>query len=79
MLRAAPLDVAPYLRDNLFRRKTSAILSSATLTVGGKIEPFQKRAGADDARTQVEHSPFDFEKNMRIYIAQDMAPPTTQG
>ncbi len=79
VLRAAPLDVAPYLRDNLFRRKTSVILSSATLTVGGKIEPFQKRAGADDARPQVEHSPFDFEKNMRIYIAQDMAPPTTQG
>jgi len=78
-LRAAPLDVAPYLRDNLFRRKTSVILSSATLTVGEKIEPFQQRAGADDARTQVEHSPFDFEKNMRVYIAQDMAPPTTQG
>jgi ATP-dependent DNA helicase DinG len=78
MLRAAPLDVAPYLRENLFRRKTSVILSSATLTVGGKIEPFQQRAGADDARTQVEHSPFDFERNIRIYIAQDMAPPTTQ-
>ena len=79
MLRAAPLDVAPYLRDNLFRRKTSVILSSATLTVAGKIEPFQQRAGADDARTQVEHSPFDFERNMRVYIAEDMAPPTTQG
>ena len=79
MLRAAPLDVAPYLRDNLFRRKTSVILSSATLTVAGKIEPFQQRAGADEARTQVEHSPFDFAKHMRVYIAQDMAPPTTQG
>jgi len=78
MLRAAPLDVAPYLRDNLFRRKTSVVLSSATLTVAGKIEPFQQRAGADDARTQVEHSPFDFAQNMRVYIAQDMAPPTAE-
>lgn len=78
MLRAAPLDVAPYLRDNLFRRNTSVVLSSATLTVAGKIEPFQQRAGADDADTQVEHSPFDFERNMRVYIAQDMAPPAAQ-
>ena len=78
MLRAAPLDVAPYLRDNLFRRQTSVVLSSATLTVAGKIEPFQQRAGAGEAQTKVEQSPFDFERNMRVYIAQDMAPPTAE-
>lgn len=78
-LRAAPLDVAPYLRDNLFRRNTAVVLSSATLTVADRIEPFQQRAGADDARCQVEHSPFDFARNMRVYIAQDMAPPSAEG
>lgn len=77
-LRAAPLDVAPYLRENLFNRNTGVVLSSATLTVGNNIEPFQQRAGAGDANTGVEHSPFDFERNMRVYIAEDMAPPTAQ-
>ncbi len=78
-LRAAPLDVAPYLRANLFRRETSVVLTSATLTVGGQIEPFQHRTGADGEQAAVEASPFDFERNMRIYVAEDMAPPSAQG
>lgn len=78
-LRAAPLDVAPYLREHLFRRETSVVLTSATLTVGGAIEPFQQRVGAESAATQVERSPFDFERQMRVYVAQDMTPPTAEG
>jgi len=78
-LRAAPLDVAPYLRENLFNRGTSVLLSSATLTVGGHIEPFQRRAGADGAETAVEHSPFDFARHMRVSVAADIAPPSAQG
>lgn len=77
-LRAAPLDVAPYLRDNVFGRDTSVILTSATLTVGNTIEPFQLRAGAGRARTVVEASPFDFERNMRVFVAEDMAAPHAQ-
>lgn len=78
-LRAAPLDVAPYLRTNLFRRDTAVVLTSATLTVGGAIEPFQHRAGAEGAATVVERSPFDFERQMRVFIAEDMAPPSSEG
>src|SRR6185369_16209165 len=36
-LRAAPIDVAPLLRENLLRRKTAVVLTSATLTAGGEI------------------------------------------
>ncbi len=79
ILRAAPLDVAPYLRENLFRRDTSVVLTSATLTVGGAIEPFQHRTGADGEQAGVESSPFDFGRNMRVFIAEDMAPPSAQG
>ncbi|HYC70397.1 MAG TPA: helicase C-terminal domain-containing protein [Opitutaceae bacterium] len=78
-LRAAPLDVAPYLRENLFRRDTSVVLTSATLTVGGAIEPFQQRVGAEAAAARVERSPFDFERQMRVYVAEDMAPPSAEG
>jgi len=78
-LRAAPLDVAPYLRASLFCRDTAVVLTSATLTVGGAIEPFQQRAGAEAAGTVVERSPFDFDRQMRVFIAEDMAPPTQEG
>jgi ATP-dependent DNA helicase DinG len=78
-LRAAPLDVAPYLRENLFRRGTSVVLTSATLTVGGHIEPFQQRVGAGGAKAAVETSPFDFARQMRVYVAADMAPPSAEG
>ncbi|HVU16236.1 MAG TPA: ATP-dependent DNA helicase [Candidatus Didemnitutus sp.] len=77
-LRSAPLDVAPYLREQLFRRNTSVTLTSATLAIGGSMEPFQQRNGAEDAGTCIEHSPFDYERVMRVYVAADVSPPNAQ-
>jgi ATP-dependent DNA helicase DinG len=74
-LRSAPLDVAPYLREALFSRQTAAILTSATLTDGTSIDSFQEKVGAQAAETQVEYSPFNYEKNCRIYIATDAPTP----
>ncbi|MFA6288373.1 MAG: helicase C-terminal domain-containing protein [Opitutaceae bacterium] len=75
-LRTAPIDVAPFIRDELLRRETSVLFTSATLAMGGRIEPFQARVGAENVRTAVEHSPFDFEKNMRVFVAADIPLPT---
>jgi ATP-dependent DNA helicase DinG len=74
-LRGAPLDVAPYLRQHLFSRKTAAILTSATLSDGKSIRNFQETVGANAAETQIEYSPFDYEKNCKIYIASDAPTP----
>ena len=75
-LRTAPIDVAPFIRDELLRRETSILFTSATLAMGGRIEPFQVRVGAENVKTAVEHSPFDFDKNMRVFIAADVPLPT---
>ncbi len=75
-LRSAPIDVAPYLREELLQRQTSVIFTSATLAMGGQIEPFQQRIGAAKVRAAVAHSPFDFERNMRIYAATDVPLPS---
>ncbi len=75
-LRTAPIDVAPFIRDELLRRETSVLFTSATLAMGGRIEPFQARVGAENVRTAVEHSPFNFEKNMRVFVAADVPLPT---
>lgn len=77
-LRTAPIDVAPFLRETLLERQTSVICTSATLAMGGRIEPFQERIGAQGVRTAVEHSPFDFERRMRVFVASDIPAPSPQ-
>lgn len=74
-LRTAPLDVAPYIQEALFERETSVVLASATLALNGNMEIFQKQAGATDVAAKIEESPFDFEKNARIFIARDVPLP----
>jgi ATP-dependent DNA helicase DinG len=75
-LRSAPLDVAPKLRELLFDRHTSVVCTSATLALGGEIEPFAARIGAERARAVVVKSPFDFARHMRVYVASDVPLPT---
>ena len=77
-LRSAPIDVAPKLRELLFARNTSVVCTSATLEMGGQIEPFAARIGAERARAVVVKSPFDFARNMRVYVAADIPLPSPQ-
>ena len=77
-LRSAPIDVAPALRKHLFGCGTSVTCTSATLAMGGQIEPFAARIGADTARAIVVKSPFDFERNMRVFVASDVPLPSPQ-
>ena len=75
-LRSAPIDVAPELRRHLFGCRTSVVCTSATLAMGGSIDPLATRMGADGARSIAVKSPFDFERNMRVYVASDVPLPT---
>ncbi|HEY0968703.1 MAG TPA: helicase C-terminal domain-containing protein [Opitutaceae bacterium] len=77
-LRTAPIDVAPFIRETLLERQTSVVCTSATLAMGGQIEPFQERIGAQRVRTALEHSPFDFERRMRVFVASDIPAPSPQ-
>ncbi|WP_269524660.1 ATP-dependent DNA helicase [Coraliomargarita parva] len=70
-LRSAPLDVAPYLREAIFSRGTSAVLTSATLSDGQRLDSFQKKVGGEAADTEIEYSPFNYKENCRIYLATD--------
>ncbi|MDR2675947.1 MAG: ATP-dependent DNA helicase [Opitutaceae bacterium] len=74
-LRNAPIDIAPLLREELLRRGTSVLFTSATLAMGGRIEPFQQRIGAEDVRAAIARSPFDYERHMRICVAADIPLP----
>ncbi len=76
VLRSAPIDVAPILRRQLFGCGVGVVATSATLALGGEIAPFAARIGAEGARSAVAPSPFDFARQMRVYVAADMPLPS---
>jgi ATP-dependent DNA helicase DinG len=77
-LRSAPVDVAPELERCLFGAGVSVICTSATLAVADDMGPFAAAIGARTARARVTESPFDFERNMRVFVAADIPPPSAQ-
>lgn len=77
-LRSAPIDVAPEMERCLFGTGVSVVCTSATLAVGGETGPFAARVGAACARAEVAGSPFDFERNMRVFVAADIPLPSQE-
>jgi ATP-dependent DNA helicase DinG len=73
--RSAPLDLAPVLRERLFNRNTSVVLTSATLAEGPDMQSYQTRIGAEEVDCLVEQSPFDYPMQMQICIARDAPAP----
>lgn len=79
-LNAAPIDVAPVLRRMLFRDGCSSIMTSATLAVGrADLAYFRRRIGAEEAEALQLGSPFDFEKQMKLYVVRKMPDPRAEG
>jgi ATP-dependent DNA helicase DinG len=124
-LNAAPIDVAPYLRQRLFHGRTPVIMTSATLgvasvtggqTSGGsggssnagqaedtsrsgsprrsrpggatadggekdkiQLDYFVNRIGAEKAVKLRLGSPFDYERQMRVFVVQKMPDPREAG
>jgi ATP-dependent DNA helicase DinG len=77
-LRSAPVDVAPELERCLFGAGVSVVCTSATLALAGDMGPFSVSIGAARAKAEVAASPFDFERNMRVFVAADIPPPSQQ-
>lgn len=75
-ISSAPIDVAPILREVLFERETSVILSSATLATTNKdLSSFIEKVGAESAEQKVCDSPFDYENHMRVLLYADAPAP----
>lgn len=73
---AAPVDVAAHLRRLLFSEGRCAVMTSATLSTGGEaLTYFRERVGADEVDALKIGSPFDFTRQMKLYIAQKMPDP----
>jgi len=77
-LTAAPIEVAAQLRTLLFRPDNTAIMTSATLAVGDGLRYFVNRIGGEDAATLQVDSPFDYARQMRVYIPKKMPEPAAR-
>jgi DNA polymerase-3 subunit epsilon/ATP-dependent DNA helicase DinG len=74
-LNGAPLDVSDMLRDLVFSRMRSSILTSATMTIDGSFDYMAERLGAESARRLALGSPFDHEGSTLVYVADDINEP----
>ncbi len=79
-LRSAPLNVGPDVKKCLFDKYKSVILTSATLSSGSGqdrkgFDFFTGRIGLDDFGALKLGSPFDYQKQVTIYIEKDLPTP----
>jgi ATP-dependent DNA helicase DinG len=76
-LQATPIDVAPIMKACLFDKLECAVLTSATLAVGGGFEYVRRRLGLEHAREVVLPSHFDYENQALFYVPPDLPDPRT--
>ncbi len=74
-LQATPIDVSQLLPSRLFDRVETVILTSATLTVGGSFEYAKSRLGLPDAQTLHVESPYEYEKQVLLYVPPHLPDP----
>ncbi len=76
-LCAAAIDVAPILREHLFGKDRSVVMTSATLAAGkGDFSHVRARLGIDDAEELALGSPFEHAKLMRAMVDRSMPDPS---
>lgn len=76
-LQATPIDVGPILRECLWSKLECAVLTSATLAVGGGFEYIRQRLGFEHARELVLPSHFDYQSQALLYVPPDLPDPRT--
>jgi ATP-dependent DNA helicase DinG len=77
-LACAPLDVGPTLRNELFGRVPTCVLTSATLSVGTppRFDFFKGRLGLTACETLQLGSPFDYPRQVTIHLPRGLPDPS---
>jgi len=74
-LNSGPVNISDQLRPNLFDAMESIIMTSATLSTNGNFEYFKNRIGLNNCKEVILGSPFNYEKQVSLYIPPDMPDP----
>jgi ATP-dependent DNA helicase DinG len=77
-LSAAPIDVGPALREHLFAKTSTVVMTSATLATGGRqpsFDYFRSRIGLLQAETLWLGSPFNYAEQVELVLLDGMPDP----
>jgi ATP-dependent DNA helicase DinG len=77
-LRAAPIDVSNIIRELLFDRMETTVLTSATLAVDGSFQYLKGRLGLRSARDIRLESEFDYKTQAILYLPARMPDPRSR-
>ena len=77
---ATPFDISDSLEDNLFNKMDRMIFTSATLAVDNNFEYYKDNIGLKNnkknkIKEKIITSPFDYEKQMKVYVPNDSLDP----
>jgi ATP-dependent DNA helicase DinG len=80
-LSAAPIDVGPILREQLFSQTPTVIMTSATLATGGtpSFDFFKSRIGLTQSESLCLGSPFDYHTQAKLVLPEGMPDPSSDG
>jgi ATP-dependent DNA helicase DinG len=71
-LAATPIDVSEILREQLFERFDTVVLTSATVAVAGRFDYVKQRLGFLPAKEVVLPPEFDFREQALLYLPKSM-------
>ncbi len=74
-LQATPISVSDILRQTLFDHLETAVLTSATLAVGGGFDYIRGRVGLEHPREMIVPSHFDYPSQALLYVPPDLPDP----
>ena len=73
-----PFDVGAALAARIDAQGGAWVFASATLAVGDDFGHFLRRIGVEAAITRVLASPFDYERNARLYVPEALPDPSDE-
>jgi ATP-dependent DNA helicase DinG len=77
-LAASPVDIGPAMREQLFDKVPTVVMTSATLSVGrqGSFDFFKSRVGVTQCDSLQVGSPFNYREQAELVTLRDMPDPT---
>jgi ATP-dependent DNA helicase DinG len=76
-LASAPIEVGPALEEHLYSKVPTVVMTSATLSVGGRggFRHLQSRLGLTDCETLQLGSPFNFREQAELHLFREVPDP----
>ncbi|MDQ1343837.1 MAG: ATP-dependent helicase DinG [Patescibacteria group bacterium] len=68
----APLDVSGILKERLWGKLDSVVLTSATLAIGGHFDFLKRTLGLQDFSFHILASDFDYHNQATVFLPDDL-------